>query len=79
MIFTAQGPPLDSFKSGSDAVLSLLSQVDTALESLPSADGNSAPRTDLQKHRDAVELAAHQQLYMLNIALQTYKLASDRL
>ncbi|KAG6883411.1 hypothetical protein C0992_008801, partial [Termitomyces sp. T32_za158] len=72
-------PSLNSFKSGSDAVLSLLSQVDTALESLPSADNNVAPSADLQKHRDAVELAAHQQLYMLDIALQTYKLASDRL
>ncbi|KAG6883751.1 hypothetical protein C0992_007906 [Termitomyces sp. T32_za158] len=72
-------PSINSFKSGSDVVLSLLSQVDTALESLPSADGNSAPWTDLQKHCDAVELAAHQQLYMLDIALQTYKLVSDHL
>ncbi|KAG6872805.1 hypothetical protein C0992_009339, partial [Termitomyces sp. T32_za158] len=72
-------PSINSFKSGSDAVLSLLSQVDTALESLPSADNTLAPHADLQKHRDAVELAAHQQLYVLDIALQTYKLASDRL
>ncbi|KAG6883934.1 hypothetical protein C0992_007427 [Termitomyces sp. T32_za158] len=64
-------PMLNSFKSGSDAVLSLLNQVDMALESLLSADDASVPHTDLQKHHDAVELAAHQQLYMLDIALQT--------
>ncbi|KAG6873578.1 hypothetical protein C0992_008549 [Termitomyces sp. T32_za158] len=68
-----------SLKPGSDAVLALLSQVDVALESLPSADDFSAPRSDLQKYRDAVELAAQQQLFALDISMQTYRLASDRL
>ncbi|KAG6864136.1 hypothetical protein C0993_009338 [Termitomyces sp. T159_Od127] len=34
---------------------------------------------DLKKHRDAVELAAQQQLHLLDVSLQTYRLISARL
>ncbi|KNZ74763.1 hypothetical protein J132_06304 [Termitomyces sp. J132] len=39
----------------------------------------SQPQTSRQKHREAVQLAAQQQLYSLDIALQVYKLISVRL
>ncbi|KAG5728698.1 hypothetical protein E4T56_gene18649 [Termitomyces sp. T112] len=64
-----------NLKPGNEAVLSLLSQVDAALEAVQLADNNTLlPYADLQKHHDAIQLAAQQQLYSLNIALQTYRL-----
>ncbi|KAG6893787.1 hypothetical protein C0992_008633 [Termitomyces sp. T32_za158] len=73
-------PTLTSLKLGSDAVLALLGQVDTALEALPSAAVNDdAARADLQKQREAVEIAAQQQLHALDISFQTFKFISERL
>ncbi|KAG6894044.1 hypothetical protein C0992_007712 [Termitomyces sp. T32_za158] len=73
-------PTLTSLKLGSDAVLALLGQVDTALEVLPSAAGDDdAARAGLQKQREAVEIAAQQQLHALDISFQTFKFISDRL
>ncbi|KAG6874611.1 hypothetical protein C0992_007316 [Termitomyces sp. T32_za158] len=73
-------PSTGSFKPGSDAVLALLSQVDTALEAMPVIDdGATTSQSELQKYRDAVELAAQQQLYVLDILMQVYKLVSERL
>ncbi|KAG5348762.1 hypothetical protein C0989_008432, partial [Termitomyces sp. Mn162] len=58
-------------KNLSEAMLSLLSQVDAALETVQLANDDALlPRADLQKHREAVQLAAQQQLYSLNIAFQ---------
>ncbi|KAG6893815.1 hypothetical protein C0993_000237 [Termitomyces sp. T159_Od127] len=66
-------------KPGSDAALALLAQVDTALEAVQLADdGDQVPRAELQKHRDAVDQAAQRQLYLLDIALQTFRAISDR-
>ncbi|KNZ74852.1 hypothetical protein J132_05939 [Termitomyces sp. J132] len=62
---------LANLKPGSEAMLSLLSQVDAALETVQLANDDALlPRADLQKHREAVQLAAQQQLYSLNIAFQ---------
>ncbi|KAG5348798.1 hypothetical protein C0989_008082 [Termitomyces sp. Mn162] len=73
-------PAFSNLKPGSEAVLSLLGQVDAALKTVQLADDNALlPRADLQKHREAVQLAAQQQLYSLDIALQVYKLISVRL
>ncbi|KAG6893325.1 hypothetical protein C0992_010463 [Termitomyces sp. T32_za158] len=66
-------------KPGSDAMLSLLNQVDSVLEPAQLADDASAARGDLEKHCEAVDLAAQQQLYHLDISLQTFRLLSDRL
>ncbi|KAG5321883.1 hypothetical protein C0989_012695, partial [Termitomyces sp. Mn162] len=69
-----------NLKPGSEAVLSLLGQVDAALETVQLANDNALlPRADLQKHCEAVQLTAQQQLYSLDIALQVYKLISVRL
>ncbi|KAG5719747.1 hypothetical protein E4T56_gene18569 [Termitomyces sp. T112] len=69
-----------NLKPGSEAVLSLLSQVDAALETVQLANDNALlPHADLQKHCEAVQLAAQQQLYSLDIALQVYKLISVHL
>ncbi|KAG6869839.1 hypothetical protein C0992_001801 [Termitomyces sp. T32_za158] len=66
-------------KPGSDAMLSLLNQVDSVLENAQLADDASTARGDLEKHREAVDLAVQQQLYHLDISLQTFRLLSDRL
>ncbi|KAG6872088.1 hypothetical protein C0992_009874, partial [Termitomyces sp. T32_za158] len=66
-------------KPGSDEMLSLLNQVDSVLETAQLADDASAARSDLEKHREAVALAVQQQLYHLDISLQTFRLLSDRL
>ncbi|KAG5332038.1 hypothetical protein C0989_007402, partial [Termitomyces sp. Mn162] len=64
-----------NLKPGSKAVLSLLSQVDAALKAIQLAnDGALLSCANLQQHHDAVHLAAQQQLYLLDIALQIYKL-----
>ncbi|KAG5348654.1 hypothetical protein C0989_009175 [Termitomyces sp. Mn162] len=68
-------PAFSNLKPGSEAVLSLLSQVDTALETVQLADDDALlPCANLQKHCEAIQLAAQQQLYSLDIALQVYKL-----
>ncbi|KAG6862814.1 hypothetical protein C0993_001383 [Termitomyces sp. T159_Od127] len=72
-------PAFAPHKPGSDAALALLAQVDTALEAVQLADdGDQVPRAELQKHRDAVNQAAQRQLYLLDIALQTFCAISDR-
>ncbi|KAG6893907.1 hypothetical protein C0993_012720 [Termitomyces sp. T159_Od127] len=72
-------PAFAPHKPGSDAALALLAQVDTALEAVQLADdGDQVPRAELQKHRDAVDQAAQRQLYLLDIALQTFRAISDR-
>ncbi|KAG5351071.1 hypothetical protein C0989_008117 [Termitomyces sp. Mn162] len=66
-----------SHKVGSEATLAFLSQVDMALDAMGLAkDNTSVSHADLQKHCDAVDLAAQQQLYSLNLLLQTFKLIS---
>ncbi|KAG5348900.1 hypothetical protein C0989_007289, partial [Termitomyces sp. Mn162] len=68
-------PTFSNLKPGSKAVLSLLSQVDAALEAVQLANNNTLLLcANLQKHHDAIQLAAQQQLYSLDIALQTYRL-----
>ncbi|KAG6894074.1 hypothetical protein C0992_007590 [Termitomyces sp. T32_za158] len=66
-------------KPGSDEMLSLLNQVDGILETAQLSEDASTARDDLEKHRNAVELAVQQQLYHLDISLQTFRLLSDRL
>ncbi|KNZ82285.1 hypothetical protein J132_03801 [Termitomyces sp. J132] len=69
-----------NYKPGGETALYLLGQVDALLEAHPVIDGhNSAPLEDLKKQRDAVELAAEQQLHLLDTTLQTYKLIVARL
>ncbi|KAG5349133.1 hypothetical protein C0989_005691 [Termitomyces sp. Mn162] len=64
-----------NFKPGSKAVLLLLSQVNAALEAIQLADNRTLlPHTNLQKHCNAIHLSMQQQLYSLDITLQTYKL-----
>ncbi|KAG6888150.1 hypothetical protein C0992_009494 [Termitomyces sp. T32_za158] len=73
-------PSLTNYKPGSDGVTTLLGQVDLALDAVSlSEDGDAIPRDTLQKYRDAVDLAAQQQLYALDISLQTYKSISEHL
>ncbi|KAG6881644.1 hypothetical protein C0993_000603 [Termitomyces sp. T159_Od127] len=72
-------PAFAPHKPGSDVALSLLAQVNTALEAVQLADdGDQVPRAELQKHRNAVDQAAQRQLYLLDIALQTFCAISDR-
>ncbi|KAG5348844.1 hypothetical protein C0989_007821 [Termitomyces sp. Mn162] len=73
-------PLAANYKTGSEATLLLLGQVDAILETISLADGDVAiPREDLKKQREAVELAAQQQLHSLDLSLQTYKLITARL
>ncbi|KAG5348645.1 hypothetical protein C0989_009256 [Termitomyces sp. Mn162] len=73
-------PSVANYKPGGETALYLLGQVDALLEAHPVIDGhNSAPLEDLKKQRDAVELAAEQQLHLLDTTLQTYKLIVARL
>ncbi|KNZ72142.1 hypothetical protein J132_04423 [Termitomyces sp. J132] len=66
---------LANYKLGSRAALLLLGQVDATLEAGSLANGNEpVPHEDLKKQHEAVELAAQQQLHLLNFSLQTYKL-----
>ncbi|KAG6896279.1 hypothetical protein C0995_011635 [Termitomyces sp. Mi166 len=65
---------------GSDAILALLGQVDATLEAISLAkDGLIMPCAELQKHCDAIDLAAQQQLYSLDISLQTFKMIVEHL
>ncbi|KAG6884262.1 hypothetical protein C0992_006646 [Termitomyces sp. T32_za158] len=69
---------LASLKLDLDAVLALLGQVDTALESLSSTTSeDDAARASLQKQRRAIEIAAQQQLHVLDISFQTFKFISE--
>ncbi|KAG5716573.1 hypothetical protein E4T56_gene16218 [Termitomyces sp. T112] len=68
-------PSATSHKVGSKAALALLFQVNVALDAVALAkDNSSVSHVDLQKHHDAIDLAAQQQLYTLNLSLQTFKL-----
>ncbi|KAG6884011.1 hypothetical protein C0992_007234, partial [Termitomyces sp. T32_za158] len=73
-------PTLTSLKLDSEAVLALLGQVDTALEALPlTTTDDGTARANLQKQREAMAVAAQQQLHTLDISLQTFKFISDHL
>ncbi|KAG5720060.1 hypothetical protein E4T56_gene5647 [Termitomyces sp. T112] len=73
-------PAYANLKPGSKAVLLLLGQINAALKAVQLADdGTLLPHANLQKHHNAVQLAAQQQLYSLDITLQTYKLISTHL
>ncbi|KAG5333123.1 hypothetical protein C0989_006270 [Termitomyces sp. Mn162] len=66
---------LANYKPGSKTALLPLGQIDALLEAHPVINGHSlAPLEDLKKQRDMVELAAEQQLHLLDMTLQTYKL-----
>ncbi|KNZ78263.1 hypothetical protein J132_01242 [Termitomyces sp. J132] len=68
-------PSATSHKVGSKAALAVLFQVDMALDAMALAkDNTSVSHADLQKHCDAINLATQQQLYALNLSLQTFKL-----
>ncbi|KNZ80785.1 hypothetical protein J132_04290 [Termitomyces sp. J132] len=68
-------PPYTNLKPGNEAMLLLLGQVDATLKAVQLAnDSTLLPCANLQQHHDTVHLAMQQQLYSLNIALQTYKL-----
>ncbi|KAG6893043.1 hypothetical protein C0992_011468 [Termitomyces sp. T32_za158] len=68
------------YKTGGELALTLLGQIDATLEAVSLADGDgNTPREELQKQRDAVELAAQQHLHFLDTSLQTYKLIVARL
>ncbi|KAG6862658.1 hypothetical protein C0993_002171, partial [Termitomyces sp. T159_Od127] len=71
-------PAFAPHKPGSNAALALLAQVDTALEAVQLAeDGDQVLHAELQKHCDTVDQAVQRQLYLLNIALQTFHAISD--
>ncbi|KAG6874117.1 hypothetical protein C0992_008038 [Termitomyces sp. T32_za158] len=73
-------PSVAGYKTGGDLALTLLGQIDATLEAVSLADGDGkTPREELQKQRDAVELAAQQHLHFLDTTLQTYKLIVARL
>ncbi|KAG5336979.1 hypothetical protein C0989_011317, partial [Termitomyces sp. Mn162] len=64
-----------SHKVSSKATLALLFQIDMALDAVALAkDDSSVSHTNLQKHCDAIDLAAQQQLYALDLSLQIFKL-----
>ncbi|KAG5733791.1 hypothetical protein E4T56_gene8171 [Termitomyces sp. T112] len=71
-------PSAASYKPGSNAALALLGQVDAMLEAVLLVDDMTlVPCANLKKHHATVELAAQQQLFFLDIALQTSKLIED--
>ncbi|KAG5334838.1 hypothetical protein C0989_002867 [Termitomyces sp. Mn162] len=66
---------LANYKPGGKTALLLLGQINALLEAHPVINGHSsAPLEDLKKQHDMVELAAEQQLHLLDMTLQTYKL-----
>ncbi|KNZ78908.1 hypothetical protein J132_08133 [Termitomyces sp. J132] len=68
-------PSVANYKPGGKTTLLLLGQINAFLEAHPVIDGHSsAPLKDLKKQCDMVELAAEQQLHLLDMTLQTYKL-----
>ena len=71
---------LGTYQPGSNAILLLLKCVDAALEGvLLEVDSPSVTTLDLKKHHDAVQAAAEQHLYSLDIVLETYRLIATRL
>ncbi|KAG5337002.1 hypothetical protein C0989_011251 [Termitomyces sp. Mn162] len=69
-----------NYKSGSKTALLLLGQVDATLEAISLTNSNEpVPHKDLKKQCEAVELAAQQQLHLLDLSLQTYKLITAHL
>ncbi|KAG6898836.1 hypothetical protein C0993_003695 [Termitomyces sp. T159_Od127] len=73
-------PSVTNYKTGGEMALTFLGQVDAVLDAISLADGDSSMLAgDLKKHCDAVELAAQQQLHLLDISLQTYCLISAHL
>ncbi|KAG6876566.1 hypothetical protein C0993_002274 [Termitomyces sp. T159_Od127] len=72
-------PAFAPHKPGSDVVLALLAQVNTVLEAVQLAkNSDQVPHAELQKHRNAIDQAMQCQLYLLDIALQTFCAISDR-
>ncbi|KAH0590450.1 hypothetical protein H2248_000599 [Termitomyces sp. 'cryptogamus'] len=70
--------PSANHKPRSDAVLSLLGQANTALKALKSSDDMATIfYVKLQKQCKAMASTIQQQLFILNIALQTFKLVSN--
>ncbi|KAG5715678.1 hypothetical protein E4T56_gene470 [Termitomyces sp. T112] len=68
-------PLATNYKTGSEATLLLLGQVNAVLETISLANGDVAiPCEDLKKQHEAVKLAVQQQLHLLDLSLQTYKL-----
>ncbi|KAG6897883.1 hypothetical protein C0995_010112, partial [Termitomyces sp. Mi166 len=64
----------------SNAILTLLSQVNATLEATQLVeDGAAMPYPELQKHCDAVDLAMQHQLIFLDLSLQTFKMISEHL
>ncbi|KAG5732019.1 hypothetical protein E4T56_gene18248 [Termitomyces sp. T112] len=71
-------PSVANYKPGGETTLLLLGQIDTILEAHPATSGHSlAPLEILKKQCNTVELAAEQQLHLLDMTLQTYKLITD--
>ncbi|KAG5348800.1 hypothetical protein C0989_008081 [Termitomyces sp. Mn162] len=60
------------FKLGSNAMLALLGQINMALENRLLDKDNATPLAELQKHHKAIDLAVQQQLYSLDLGLQTF-------
>ncbi|KAG5735689.1 hypothetical protein E4T56_gene13163 [Termitomyces sp. T112] len=68
-------PSVANYKSGDKTALLLLGQIDAILEANSVVNGHSlSPCKNLKKQCEAVELAAEQQLHLLDVSLQTYKL-----
>ncbi|KAG5728150.1 hypothetical protein E4T56_gene19294 [Termitomyces sp. T112] len=68
-------PLVANYKSGGKTALLLLGQINAILEANPVVDGYSLPlHENLKKQCKAVELAVKQQIYLLDVSLQTYKL-----
>ncbi|KAG5715373.1 hypothetical protein E4T56_gene8276 [Termitomyces sp. T112] len=64
-----------NYKLSSETALLLSGQVNAILKAVFLADSNElVPHKDLKKQYEAVELAAQQQLHLLNLSLQIYKL-----
>ncbi|KAG5335283.1 hypothetical protein C0989_001498 [Termitomyces sp. Mn162] len=69
-----------NYKLGSKTALLLLGQVDATFEAVSLTNGNEPVlHEDFKKQCEAVELAAQQQLHLLNLSLQTYKLIAAHL
>ncbi|KAG5331517.1 hypothetical protein C0989_008021 [Termitomyces sp. Mn162] len=65
-------PSLTNFKLSSDAMLSLLGQIDVTLKNCLLNEDNTAPLAKLQRHCEAINLATQKQLYSLDFSLQTF-------
>ncbi|KNZ72550.1 hypothetical protein J132_02708 [Termitomyces sp. J132] len=68
-------PSVANYKPGRETALLLLGQINALLEAHLVIDSHSlAPLEDLKKQCNTVELVAEQQLHLLDMTLQTYKL-----